>query len=101
MKLETLKLHNNKHRLCRAKCTTREAASLAAGFPRQDRANRLSQEAKLIVQFNTPYNVAKKEMPFTKFKFEIILQKKNNLPVNTTYANDIYCTQFIGVNWTR
>ena len=39
----------------------------------------------------------KEEMPFTKFKSEIILMKKNGLNVNPTYSNDTAYAQFIGV----
>jgi hypothetical protein len=36
-------------------------------------------------------------MPFTKFKSEIILMKKNGLYVIPIYSNDTACAQFIGV----
>ena len=36
-------------------------------------------------------------MPFTKFKSEIILMKKNGLNVNPTYSNEMACAQFIAV----
>lgn len=51
----------------------------------------------MIIKFNTAYNIAKEELPFTKFKSELTLMKKNGLNVNPTYANDKACAQFIGV----
>ena len=51
----------------------------------------------MIIKFNTAYNFAKEELPFTKFKSQIILMKKNGLNVNPTYSNDTACAQFVGV----
>ena len=51
----------------------------------------------MIIKFNTAYNIAKEELPFTKFKSQIILMKKNGLNVNPTYSNDTACAQFVGV----
>ena len=48
-------------------------------------------------QFNVAYNIAKEELPFTKFKSDIILMKKNGLNVNPTYSNEMACAQFIAV----
>ena len=51
----------------------------------------------MVIKFNTAYNIAKEELPFTQFKSQIALMKKNGLNVNPTYANDKACVQFIGV----
>ncbi len=59
--------------------------------------NRSSDEAEMIIKFNVAYNIAKEELPFTKFKSKIILMKKNGLNINTMYSNDVVCAQFIGV----
>ncbi|KAG2455939.1 ARI5B protein, partial [Polypterus senegalus] len=48
------------------------------------KTNRSSDEAEMIIKFNIAYNIAKEELPFTKFKSEIILMKKNGLNVNPT-----------------
>ncbi|KAJ8386336.1 hypothetical protein AAFF_G00174330 [Aldrovandia affinis] len=64
---------------------------------RPEAAARSQQEAEMIVKFNTAYNIAKEEMPFTKFRSQILLQKKNGLNVNPTYSNDMSCALFIGV----
>ena len=50
-----------------------------------------------MIKFNVAYNIAKEELPFTKFKSEIILMKKNGLNVNPTYSNEMACAQFIAV----
>lgn len=71
--------------------------SVPAAFQRQVAANRSSDEAELIIKFNAAYNIAKEELPFTKFKSEIILHKKNGLNIHPTYSNDVACAQFIGV----
>ena len=97
-RIETLKKHNAsmKHITCRDKCTA-TVSPLPAAFQRQEAANRTSDEAKMMIKFNIAYNIAKEELPFTKFKSEIILHKKNGLNVNPTYSNDVMCAQFIGV----
>ena len=41
--------------------------------------------------------ISKEELPFTKFKSEIILMKKNGLNVNPTYSNEMAYAQFIAV----
>ena len=51
----------------------------------------------MIIKFNVAYNIAKEELPFTKFKSQIFLMKKNELNVNPTYSNDMACAQFIRV----
>ncbi|KAJ8384389.1 hypothetical protein AAFF_G00205220 [Aldrovandia affinis] len=78
-------------------CVAGRAAPLPAAFQRQAAANRSSEESEMIIKFNTVYNIAKEELPFTKCKSEIILMKKNGLNVNPTYSNDTVCAQFIGV----
>ena len=51
----------------------------------------------MMIKFNTAYNIAKEELPFSKFKSQIILMKKNGLNVNPIYSNDTACAQFVGV----
>ncbi len=97
-RIETLKKHNAsiKHITCRDKCTA-QVSLLPAAFQQQAAANKSSDEAEMIIKFNVAYNIAKEELPFTKFKSEIILMKKNGLNVNPTYSNDVAYAQFIGV----
>lgn len=92
------KKHNAsiKHITCRGKCTA-QVSPLPAVFQWPVAANSSSDEAEMIIKFNVAYNIAKEELPFTKFKSKIILMKKNGLNINPTYSNDVACTQFIGV----
>ena len=71
-------------------------APLPAAFQRQAVTIRFSKESEMI-KYNVAYNIAKEELPFTKFKSEIILMKKNGLNVNPTYSNEMACAQFIAV----
>ena len=50
-----------------------------------------------MISFNVAYNIAKEELPFTKFISEILLMKKNGLNVNPTCSNEMACAQFIAV----
>lgn len=97
-RIETLKKHGAsiKHTTCRDKCTA-QTPPLPAAFQRQAASNRTSEEAAMMIKFNIAYNIAKEEIPFTKFRSEIILHKKNGLDVNPTYSNDVACAQFIGI----
>ena len=72
-------------------------APLPAAFQRQAVVIRSSEESEIIIKCNVAYNIAKEEMPFTTFKSEIILMKKNGLNVNPTYSNEMACAQFIAV----
>lgn len=98
-KLQSIKLHNDsvKHKTCRDQCITRKAQPLPTSFHRTEESNRSAENAEMIIKFNTAYNIAKEELPFTKFKSEITLMKKNGLNVNPTYANDVSCAQFVGI----
>ena len=98
-KVQSLKLHNEsqKHKTCRDRCITRSSQSLPTSFNRIDETNRSAENEEMIIKFNTTYNIAKEELPFTKFKSQIILMTKNGLDVNPTYSNDTACAQFVGV----
>lgn len=77
-RIETLKKHNmsKKHTICRDKCVEK-VAPLPAAFQRQVVAIRSSEESEMTIKFNVAYNIAKEELPFTKFKSELLLLKKN------------------------
>ena len=72
--IETLKIHimSKKHTICRDKCVDK-VAPLPAAFQRQAVVIRSSEESEIIIKCNVAYNIAKEEMPFTKFKSDIIL----------------------------
>ena len=50
-----------------------KVAPLPAAFQRQAVVIRSSEESEIIIKCNVAYNIAKEEMPFTKFKSDIIL----------------------------
>lgn len=67
-----IKKLSKKHVLYCDRCMASRAAPLPAAFQRQAAANRSSEESEMIIKFNTTYNLAKEELPFTKFKSQII-----------------------------
>ena len=74
---------------------TRSAQPLPTSFNRIDESNRSAENEEMIIKFNTAYNIAKEELPFTKFISQIMLMKMNGLNVNPTYSNDTACAQFV------
>ena len=64
---------------------------LEAQETRQESAN--VYETKLKI--NTAYCIAKEEMPFTRMKPLILLQKKNGLDISPTYDNDMRCAELV------
>lgn len=54
-------------------------------------------QKEMTIKINTAYFVAKEELPFTKYKGLVQLQKKNGLEVGVTYANDTKCAEMTGV----
>ena len=74
-----------------------KARPLPVAFRRQKAVNHSADEAEMMLKFYTAYFVAKEELPFTKFKSQLDIQRKNGLKLNETYNNDRECTQFVGV----
>ena len=74
-----------------------KATPLPVAFRRQMTVNQSADEAEMMWKFNTAYFVAKEELPFTKYKSQLDLQRKNGLKLNETYNNDTACAQFVGV----
>ena len=70
-KVQSLKLHNEsqKHKTCRDRCITRSSQPLPTSFNRIDESNRSAENEEIIIKFNTAYNIAKEEFPFTKKKW--------------------------------
>ncbi|ROI15239.1 Zinc finger protein 862 [Anabarilius grahami] len=98
-KHKTLIKHNLslKHRVCRDMFINLKATPLPVAFRRQMTVNQSADEAEMMLIFNTAYFVAKEELPFTKYKSQLDLQRKNGLKLNKTYNNDTACAQFVGV----
>ncbi|CAL8398102.1 unnamed protein product [Boreogadus saida] len=76
-------------------CAAGEDVQRSSSLAPIDESNRSAENDEMIIKFNTAYNIAKEELPFTKFKSQIILMKKNGLNVNPTYYNDTACAQFV------
>ncbi|XP_064619500.1 zinc finger protein 862-like [Lineus longissimus] len=98
-KHDTLAKHkiSRAHILCRDACLKKTSkAALPQVFNRQVTNNQLEVEKQLEVKFNIAYNIAKEEIPFTKFKPWLFCHKKCGLPINPTYDNDIKCAEFVG-----
>ncbi|XP_056283011.1 zinc finger protein 862-like [Pseudoliparis swirei] len=98
LKHDTLIKHNAslKHKMCRDLCNE-SAAPLRVAFRRKEAANQCAEEAELRLKFNTAYFIAKEELPFTQFKGQLDLQRKNGVKLNATYNNDTACAQFVGI----
>lgn len=76
--------------MCHDLCNE-SAAPLPVAFRQQEAANLCAEEAEMILKFNTAYFIAKEELPFTKFKGQIDLQRKNSVKLNTRCNNDTAC----------
>ena len=50
----------------------------------QEVVNQSTEEAKLIFKFNTAFFIAKEELPFTKYKGKLSLQRKNGVKLSST-----------------
>lgn len=95
-KKETMSIHaqSKRHRCCRDSTLGKvSGATVSDAFRKQDRN---VDEADLIIKINTAYVIAKEELPFTKFRPILELQKKNGLDISKTYANDVKCAELIG-----
>ena len=52
-------------------------------------------QRELEIKFNVAYAIAKKEIPFTKYRPLLLLHKKNGVNISPTYDNDVKCAEFI------
>ena len=49
---------------------------MSVAFRRQEAVNQCAEDAELIFKFNTAFFIAKEELPFTKNKGQLNLQRK-------------------------
>ena len=102
-KKETLSIHGRSHRHTRArdhvlgKQKPASEGTLSAVFQKMRSQNDKDAQKEMTIKINTAYFVAKEELPFTKYKGLVQLQKKNGLEVGVTYANDTKCAEMTGV----
>lgn len=61
----------------------------------QQRQHDLNTIVDLKLKLTTAYTIAKEELPFTKFKPLLEMQRKNGLDVNKNYENDVKCAEII------
>ena len=87
LKHNTLVKHSAslRDKICRDLYSNENATLLLAAFRRQEAVNQCAEEAKLILKFNTAFFIAKEELPFTKYKGQLNLQRKNSVKLNSTY----------------
>lgn len=104
-KKETLSIHgtSNRHRRARDHVIGKQKPAfegpLSKVFQKIHSQNDKDARAEMAIKMNTAYFIAKEELPFTKYAGLIQLQKKNDLDVGVTYANDMKCaemTEIIG-----
>lgn len=102
-KKETLSIHGRSHRHTRArdhvlgKQKPASEGPLSAVFQKMRSQNDKDAQKEMTIKINTAYFVAKEELPFTKYKGLVQLQKKNGLEIGVTYANDTKCAEMTGV----
>ena len=48
-----------------------------------------------MVKVNTAYCIATEEMPFTKMRSLVLLQKNNGLDISPTYDNNVRCAELV------
>ena len=99
-KRENLTTHGKSGR--HVKCRDSVLGSILVGtrtIPSTFEAQETRQESANVyetkVKINTAYCIAKEEMPFTRMKPLILLQKKNGLDISPTYDNDVRCAELV------
>lgn len=81
---------------CLAKQQLVQNSPIVQGLQRGGKAVEEKTRKKTEAKFNTAYVIAKEELPFTKYQAILSLQK-NGLDINTTYANNKSCNNFVAV----
>ena len=70
-------------------------ASIQTAFQQQRQEQSSKDNVDLKCKINTAYVLAKEELPFTKFRPLLDLQKKNGLAVSSTYANHVKAAELV------
>lgn len=102
-KKETLQCHSisKKHIAARDADLSRQGSIVAgqstihAAFVQQRTKQTEKDNVDLKCKLNTAYVLAKEELPFTKFKPLLDLQKKNGLDISSTYANHVMAAELV------
>ena len=69
--------------------------TIPSTFEAQETRQESANVYKTKVKINTAYCITKEEMPFTRMKPLILLQKKNGLDISPTYDNDVRCAELV------
>ena len=76
-----------RHKICCDLYFIENATPLSVAFRRQEAVNQCAEEAELIFKFNAAFFIAKEELPLSKYKGQLNLQRKNGMKLNSTYDN--------------
>lgn len=97
-KKESLRKHNdsNAHKIAMEHCLSkRKPKQIVSSFQKQSQKSDEKTINELKIKFNTAYAIAKEELPFTKFRALLQIQRKNGLEMNEMYENDVKCAEII------
>ena len=100
LKHETLLKHaKSKSHTYSRECYLNRKARPCGTLPQVLAQSRTAQQAEiqrgLEIKFNLAYTIAKKELPFTKFRPFLLVTRKNGVLINPAYDNDVKCAEMI------
>ena len=72
-------------------------STIAQSFHKGEKASEEKQRKDVAAKTNTPYLIAKEELPFRKFEPLLALQRKNGLEISPTYTNDKGCNNLVSL----
>ena len=102
-KKETIQIHGSSNGHFRAMTAAQakqnpvSQSSIARSFSKGQKEQEEQDRKEMTIKMNTAYFIAKEELPFSKYKGLLSLQKKNGLEINMTYANDRSCAKLVSV----
>ena len=98
-KRESLVLHNNSkhHRSIRDSVVSakKSKSTVKDNFQRQERRKDDDNLNDMAIKMTTAYTIAKEELPFTKFKALVEMQRQNGVAIKDHYLNDVKCAEMI------
>ena len=74
-----------------------ENSTIAQSFQKGEKASEEKNRKDVEAKINTAYLIAKEELPFSKFKPILELQRKNGLEISSTYGNNKGCNNFVSL----
>ena len=100
-KKETIRKHvnSNGHIRARDRSQSKEKSiaesQIAQSFSKINKDMQSQERKEMEAKINTAYFVAKEELPFSKFEGLLLLQRKNGVILNKTYANTKSCAELV------